>query len=472
MEPAVLTEQDIEIIGRGGWRGPSTWGQQYMYEAYSTLGGSTSYINLVLDLPLPPGTTVASALGALRDLLLRHEALRTRFDLLPDGRLNQQVLDPATLEVRPAPAHAVGDDREGPAGVDLLARRWPIAACLRAYDGHPAGLRLLLTHVAVDDHALGLLREDFRRILAGGPAADPVTGRGRPRDRAAAEATPQGQAIADRSLRFIEDQLASAPRTMFPGPPREALAPRYRMAELVSPAGLVALRAVSARLHVFPGAVLSTVYAALLAARTGHDRCTLLYVLGNRMNRKDAGYVGQLTQPTVLTLSGLDGRLETTVRSAAGLILDGTRTGRYPVRRFLRTVRDVDRRRGIRVDLGCTFNLVRDQRPGRPGSGPPPPPGPSTPLRDRTTLRWGPGADRENYRSALRAWITHDHLLLVLQADTWVLPAPELRILLYDMEEVLRRLAVGDIGPVDVSLDRGRGRTPSIETARRSIGTE
>lgn len=467
MEPAVLTEQDIEITGNGGWRGPSTWGQQYMYEAYSTLGGSTSHIDLVLELPLAPGMTVARALDALRDLLLRHEALRTRFDLLPDGRLEQQVLDPATLEVRATSTHAADGGWEGQAGVDLLARRWPVAACLRSYDGRPAGLRLLLTHVAVDDHALGLLREDFRRILADGPAAHPATGSVRPRDRADAEATSQGQAVVDRSLHFIEEQLASAPPTMFPEPPRKAPAPRYRMAELVSPAGLVALRAVSARLHVFPGAVLSTVYAALLAARTGLDRCTLLYVLGNRMNREDAGYVGQLTQPTVLTLVGLDGRLESAVRSAAGLILDGTRTGRYPVRQFLRTAGDVARRRDIQVDLGCTFNLVRDQRPGRPRSDPPPSPGPLASLRDRTTLRWGPGTDRENYKSALRAWITYDHLLLVLQADTWVLRAHELRILLYDMEEMLCQLAVGDVSPASVLLDRGRGtdhpRSISIE---------
>lgn len=113
-------------------------------------------------------------------------------------------------------------------------------------------------------------------------------------------------------------------------------------------------------------------------------------------------------------------------------------------------MQDVNRRRGILLDLTCTFNLVEHQPAARSGSDPPHPAELPAALRGRTALRWGPGADRENYKSALRAWITPDHLRLVLQTDTWVLPAPDLRDLLYDLEEVLCRLAVGDVGVTDV----------------------
>ncbi|MGW4037771.1 SDR family NAD(P)-dependent oxidoreductase [Streptomyces sp. NPDC004778] len=132
------------------------------------------------DVPLAfriEGTVDQAALrGALRRLVERHPALRTRFAATPRG-LTQTVCEPYDPWVPAAPAH--GESAEAAAGqlcapaFDLSGGRLLRAGWLPGADG---GLLVLhLHHIAVDGWSIGVLfgdlTEDYAALSAGRPTA-------------------------------------------------------------------------------------------------------------------------------------------------------------------------------------------------------------------------------------------------------------------------------------------------------------
>src|SRR5215469_1885693 len=79
----------VPFAGPSSGTGELTWGQRGIWGAIQAGGGPHNMGGVVL---LPPGTTVDDIVAALRYVIGRHQALRTRYRPDPDGGLPQQVL--------------------------------------------------------------------------------------------------------------------------------------------------------------------------------------------------------------------------------------------------------------------------------------------------------------------------------------------------------------------------------------------
>src|SRR5215218_5605833 len=88
-----ITRHTVPFEGDRAVIGPLTWGQLEMWsEAVIGQEGVPTFANMINGGPLPPGTTVEQVLLALGQLIERHESLRTRYRLDPDGEPVQEVV--------------------------------------------------------------------------------------------------------------------------------------------------------------------------------------------------------------------------------------------------------------------------------------------------------------------------------------------------------------------------------------------
>ncbi|QLQ36516.2 non-ribosomal peptide synthetase [Micromonospora robiginosa] len=124
--------------------------------------------HLPVVLRLPAGTDPATLTAALRDVLGRHEVLRTVFPTA-EGEPHQQVLPPADLDWRLEVAEVTGDPAQAVADrVRLpfdLARDVPIRASLLT-SGPDRVLVLVVHHIAADGWSVGVLRRDVHTAYA------------------------------------------------------------------------------------------------------------------------------------------------------------------------------------------------------------------------------------------------------------------------------------------------------------------
>src|SRR6185312_14906317 len=77
---------------------PMTWAQQHMLMLFQALEPETQSLNLQVRLALRDGLTLDQVLEALRDLVVGHEALRTRYVPPPEGPA-QRILSDVGLTV-------------------------------------------------------------------------------------------------------------------------------------------------------------------------------------------------------------------------------------------------------------------------------------------------------------------------------------------------------------------------------------
>ena len=145
-------------------RVPLSFAQQRLWFLWQVEGPSAVY-NLPLALRLEGGLDTAALAAALRDVIGRHEALRTVFPAA-DGVPFQRIMDPAELgwelpvtTVTEADlAAAVREAAERPFD---LAGEIPLRACLLAVGPQTHVLVVVIHHIAGDDWSMGVLARDI-----------------------------------------------------------------------------------------------------------------------------------------------------------------------------------------------------------------------------------------------------------------------------------------------------------------------
>ena len=214
--------------------GPLTWAQQ---EWFADLGADedTPWLfeaNFSATLPghhLPIG----SAVTAVRDLLSRHEGLRTLVALGPDGRREQHVCAVDDL------SDVVRIVTEGPAADDAIERasrtsfrlsaQWPILLVLVVERGVVTRIGVVVDHAAIDGWGMRVLCSDLGRALrARGKDREPFDDDAaveQPLDTALWETGPNGDRHAERAERHWRRQLASLREALDGNAPKSGPAP-------------------------------------------------------------------------------------------------------------------------------------------------------------------------------------------------------------------------------------------------------
>jgi hypothetical protein len=288
-----------------------TWGQRWVWtDQYRRRGGhafaaTQEIIDVIYDLSPDDAESV------LRALVDRHEALRTRVELRPDGD-PVQIVDPpgeCVLDVLdllsggPDLAELTESFLMSVSDFDAMVRPYRAAAVV----SHGRVLRLLLSvhHVAVDHWGIGLVRAEVIQLIGlvgqgRPPVLEPASSQ--PREQAAWQATHAGRRQHDDSVAAWESELARMPQTLFP----ETTAAREdlgtHVVRLRSKAAALACAMLARRHGMPPGVVNAAVFALLLAGGTGFCQVPMELISSNRYRPEQAGMVGSETAPALLVL--------------------------------------------------------------------------------------------------------------------------------------------------------------------------
>ncbi|HEX6686379.1 MAG TPA: hypothetical protein VF062_26645, partial [Candidatus Limnocylindrales bacterium] len=253
-------------------------------------------------------------------------------------------------------------------------------------------------------------------------------------------------------LRHWERVLRGVPAQRFSGPD-ERPAPRYWKAAFDSPAGELALRAVSARTGIEIPSVLLTVFAVALVRVTGVNPVVVVLVVNNRFRRGLARTVCPLIQAGLCVIDVPDGTVDAAAAATRRRAITAYKYAYYdPVRREELIAR-VNEERGEAVDLECSLNDIR--LTGRDSLGPPPTPEQIRAALPRTSFEWTDRQDRQPYD---KLYVTvedvPDSMRLTAYCDSHYLSSDGLEALVRGMEEVAVSAALDPATPTLVGNDR------------------
>ncbi|MGX7674284.1 condensation domain-containing protein [Plantactinospora sp. DSM 117369] len=442
----------LEFAGLDEGSGELTWGQRFVWNILESLAPTNHYLNIRFRVHLPGDVTREHVLTALRTLVRRHEVLRTRFTVGPDGEPRQHR-DPAgnlsveVCETVPGGVHRLAEEAEERLWREPFRHgyEWPLRVCLVAAGGRPRQVVFVFSHLAVDSWGCFVLRREFLDLLRNDRAAPALAG-WQPLARVAYEASEPGRKANDRSLAYWRRVLEAMPQTAFPTPRGPGETPLFPGVGLHSVALAAAAQTVAARHRVGPAAVLLGVLATIIGIRAGTGTVPLFLAGGNRFTPVDAASVGTFYQgaPALIKLDGgsLAGTIRTAHRASTLAYLRGQSDPR-DVARLLETVRT---RRGVDIDLSSTVNVVPE--PGVPGA--PPTSYDVAELREltgSTRVSDLEGRDSERLTLYLHVKSLRSRAVLELFCDSRCLTAADARKLLAGLELVLIELLdVGDLG--------------------------
>ncbi|GII27898.1 condensation domain-containing protein [Planotetraspora mira] len=290
------------------WTGPLAWGQRSIWEAMRLVGApGDRYFNFSRTVAVPraagsPGPeTVARALSMVVE---RHDSLRTRVRIGPDGEPYQVVGVSGGIAAEVGAdlaANAVAEDRFDP------AEDWPVRAGLVIRDGVVEQVILAFCHTAADGYAGDIVARDLRVALLRGVLPGPSE---RLRDLVSRQEGADA-ARGERSVAFWERAMAELGGPVF-GPSREAAAatPRYQRLTMVSPALDRASRTLSVRYGVSTSTVLLAAACVEVARIAGRPGAAMTPLVNNRFRQQDRDVVTSLAQLGLFVLPPGHGRAQ------------------------------------------------------------------------------------------------------------------------------------------------------------------
>ncbi|MGI8666540.1 MAG: condensation domain-containing protein [Jatrophihabitans sp.] len=358
----------VPFEGLGAGEAPLTWAQLDVWQS-STDSGAAVTIGGVHQ--MPAGTTVEDVLEVLRFIMSRHQALRTRLRLGPDGRPRQvcSTSGAASLLV----VDAAGEEPDACAqrikvrlerqGFDY-EQDWPVRMAVITVDGLVSHVVTIYLHLAVDAAGIEVVVADLAaRDPLTGAAAGPITAI-QPLELARRQARPAARRQSEASLRHLEQVLRTVPAAMFgdPDPDRPA---RYRRISYRSPASELALRRIVAEHTVSSSSAVLAMFAVGLARRLQRDLVWAMVLVNNRFRPGLADSACQLAQssPYRIDLAGLS--LAEAVSQTQRNLLHTYKTAYYDSRQHDELIARLGRELPEPVDLCCYYN---DRSGGRPAA--------------------------------------------------------------------------------------------------------
>jgi Condensation domain len=352
----------VPFAGDGAGVGELTWGQLAIWRSMWATGMSLSLGGVQ---PLPPGVTVDDAVAALVFMMERHQSLRTRLELGPDGSARQSVSASGEVPLEvvdvpddadPAAAAAAVSDRYLGQNFDYC-HEWPVRTAVIRHRGRATHSVAAYSHLAVDAHGLYALMAD---LLTAGPLANPdgpaapVTAP-QPLEQAQRQRTPAARQQSQASLRYWESILRSIEPQRF-GESTDRREPRYWELRYTSPAAHLGALSIAARNRVGTGPVLLAAFAIALARVTGINPVVVQTAISNRFRPGLADSVSPLTLSSLCVLDVADCTFDEVVAQAGRASLRAARNAYYDPVACDELIAQVGRERGVPIDVDCHFN--------------------------------------------------------------------------------------------------------------------
>lgn len=445
---------------------PMTWAQQHMLMLFQALEPETQSLNLQVRLALRDGLTLDQVLEALRDLVVGHEALRTRYVPPPEGPA-QRILSEVGLTVAVLDCGEQVPDKTLPAVVaELGGQRFdiengsPIRAAVIVAGGSPRHVAFAFSHLTNDMTGWLWLKYHLRALLPDIPddARVPKV----PylmRDAAEWESSPAGIRLGSRALAQHEATYRAMPQTMLPRRLQEVEAPRFRYLQYTSPMLATAVPYLAARHNATPAAVLYAGVCSVAGFVSALPGAFIQLTVGNRLEPKLYGAVGMYTQDVPARVDLTDASVADVIDRATPAILQAARFGRYPPLELEAARKRIELDRGVAFDLSCWLNFVPIARLAPAGERP------SAAVleqaRAQAHWRWIEGTDNSTSTYFVFADGFGDRLVLTLIVDTAVLPADEALAWVQAIERVLGESVAQDVAVASIGE-----RTELAQSAR------
>lgn len=457
----------VRFEGEGSGVEELTWGQIGLWpgadaEPSITMGGVR---------PLPAGFTVEYGAEMLRFMMSRHQSLRTRLRLRPDGPPLQVCS--ASGEV---PLEVIDAGEDDPAEVAAAAyaryqakkfdyeNEWPVRMALIRHHGVVSHVAVTYLHLAIDANGIIALLADLdaRDPVTGAPAG-PVTAM-QPLEQARWQRTPAALRQNAASLRHLEHVLRTVPPRRF-GPPKRVGDPDYQQVRYRSPAVLLAVQAVSDRQRVNTAPALLAFFSVALARFTGVNPVMAMLLVSNRFRPRFADSVSALTQisPFMLDVAGIT--LGEAVARSRPAAVGAFKYAYYNPDEQDETIDRVNAERGEEIDFSCFYN-DRRRAAGQPSAAAP------TAAQVRaalplSTMQWVNEVGLPKRTLYLNVDDPAGAIELTLSADTRYFPPQDAEALLRGIEAVAVETALDPSTATEVGTATGsgaalaRGRTSS-----------
>jgi hypothetical protein len=371
---AVVDRILVPFAGEGTGEAELTFGQLGLWQSMAK--GVSRTVAYVAE--PPPGTTVADVADMLGFMVGRHQSLRTTLHRRADGKLPCQRVS-ASGEV-PLLVVAAGDADPAVVAQALsdhwavvpyaYETEWPVRMAAILAAGVVTHVVTVILHTSIDAFSLSALAADIgARDPETGAPAGPVTALP-PLAQAAWEASPAGRRQNERSLRYLEKVLRTAPADLF-GPPRYDGEPRYDLLRFRSRALAMAAHAVAARERVDDSPALLAAFLVAAGRVTGVRELLTLMLVSNRFRPGYADSVSALIKVTPFVLDVADRTVGEVVVLAAGKALNAYKNAYYDAYEQDEVVARVERDRGVAFDLSCYYNDRRQRDRLHSGVTPP-----------------------------------------------------------------------------------------------------
>jgi hypothetical protein len=248
------------------------------------------------------GVPLDRAVQAVRDVLARHEGLRSLVARSAGTQRVEAVDDRIGEVVEIADATAPSDDRWRRVCF-RVGEQWPARFVLFADGRAVKRIGVVVDHVAIDPWGMEVLHGDLRQALRARAAGHEPFGTElveQPIDVAEAEASPAGLAYQRRALAYWRERLeqiagALAGRTPGPRPAAKPDAPLFRSAHLYSPRAAQAAQTIASATGVSPASSFLLAFGTAVCAVEESAGVGLFAISANRATPQSTGSVRKAT---------------------------------------------------------------------------------------------------------------------------------------------------------------------------------
>jgi len=365
----------VPFAGEGCGVDALTWGQQHIWNAVLELG---SPMNMCAVRELPAGARVQDYADELRFYASRFQSMRTRLRLTPGALPLQEVVATGEIPLRilDVPAH------QDPAQVAAKLAAWqqdtpfdyerefPINMTLIRHHGALTHLVMALCHFATDAvGAMTMYNDYIGRDPETGLASKPPAMH--PLELAAQQRTPAALRQSEASLRYWDSLLRAIPMRRFPDPVDPGPGPgRYGQVRMDSPAMLLALRAIAARLDTDVSTALLGVFAVGVARIIGINPVVAQMVVSNRFRPGFAEIVSNVSQAGLFVADVADITVAEAIARSRQASMKAYKHAYFDFAKWKDLVAEVNRDRGGVVDLKCYYNDRPSQHRADPAGAP------------------------------------------------------------------------------------------------------